>query len=363
MKVLKKSPILKSQAKSGKEKYWQLLACEDKGGFYYVKTWWQQGSKMQSSVPVQVRGKNAGRANETTDKEQLMLEFDSILQLRRDKGYSESGSSKHMPVKPMLANKYKDKKHTVTFPCFVQPKLDGFRMLKEGDGNKAWTRGGKPHVAECVKHLMWDTGTLMIDGELMLPDMPVLQETARAAKKFYPDVSPTLRYYVYDVVEPTLPFSQRYARLQAAVRKAPKNVVLVETLEVQNEEELFEAHAKFTSEGFEGTIVRTDGTGYEVGHRSDTLLKLKDFQDDEFKIVDVTEGKGAYVGKAIFVCETRKGVQFNAAFKGSMEERARLYKTRKQHIGKWLTVRYQVLQESGKPQFPVAVNIREEGEF
>jgi len=268
-----------------------------------------------------------------------------------------------MPVKPMLANKYKEKKHKVTFPCFVQPKLDGFRMLKEGDGNKAWTRGGKPHTPKCIEHLMWDTGKLMIDGELMLPHMPVLQETARAAKKFRPEVSPTLRYYVYDVVEPTLPFSERYALLCAAVSGSPENVVLVDTIEVKNEEELFEAHADFTSQGFEGTIIRTDGAGYEIGHRSDTLLKLKDFQDAEFKIVAVTEGKGIYVGKAIFVCETKKGVQFNAAFKGSMEQRAEFYKNRKKLIGKWATIRYSVLQESGKPQFPRVVAIREEGEF
>jgi len=94
-----------------------------------------------------------------------------------------------------------------------------------------------------------------------------------------------------------------------------------------------------------------------------TLLKLKDFQDAEFRIVDVEEGKGSFRGKAIFVCETDEGYRFNCAPEGSMEHRAELYRTRKNHIGKWLTVRYQALTEDGAPQFPVGVDIREEGEF
>lgn len=363
MKIIKQSPVLQSVAKSGKAKFWQLYGMEQNREFAYIKHWWQDGSVKQESTPVVVKGKNVGRANETTDREQLISEFDSIVQKQRDKGYSESGKATHVPVKPMLANKYKDKKHLVSFPCYVQPKLDGFRMLKENDGSAAWTRGGKPHVKQCVQHLMWESSGVMTDGELILPHMPPLQETSRAAKKFRPGVSDTLMYMVYDIVEENIPFHARYEMLQQLEPMFPANVKLVETVEVKDEAELFAAHAHFTSQGYEGTIVRSGTEGYEIGHRSTSLLKLKDFQDAEFRITAVVDGKGSFVGKAIFVCETKDGYQFNATPEGTMEYRAELYRTRKNHIGKWLTVRYQALTEDGAPQFPIGVDIREDGEF
>jgi len=231
-------------------------------------------------------------------------------------------------------------------------------MLKDGD--VAWTRGGKPHVPECIEHLMWDTGDVIVDGELILPHMPKLQETSRAAKKFRPDVSPTLIYMVYDVVLPGVSFRERLDILENLVDSAPPNVKVVNTYEVRNEQELFEAHARFTKDGYEGTIIRSGESGYDVGHRSVSLIKLKDFQDAEFKIVDVVDGEGSFKGKAIFVCETKEGYRFNVTPEGTMEYRAELYETRENHIGKLLKIRYQALTEDGIPQFPVGVGIREE---
>jgi len=136
----------------------------------------------------------------------------------------------------MLAKKFKDHKNKVTYPCFVQPKLDGFRMMKESDGEVAWTRGGKEHVQECVGHLMWDTDHDMVDGELILPGNLPLQATSRAAKKFKPGLSETLLYCVYDIVDPRLPFDYRYSLLEEHFKNAPENVFLVPCTKVNNED-------------------------------------------------------------------------------------------------------------------------------
>jgi DNA ligase-1 len=210
---------------------------------------------------------------------------------------------------------------------------------------------------------MWKSEDCIIDGELLLPHMPPLQETSRAAKKFRKGISDTLEYHVYDIVDNKNPFTIRYAKLQRLSKKFPKNVKLVPTEVVNDEQELFEAHSKFVSKGYEGTIVRNFDGLYEIGHRSNSLLKLKDFQDAEFRIVDVEEGKGSFKGKAIFVCENKDGTRFNCTPEGSMEYREELYRTRKNHIGKWLTVRFQALTEDNVPQFPIGVDIREDGEF
>jgi DNA ligase-1 len=362
MKVIE-SPILQSLTRTGKAKYWKLVAFQRGEGFFYKKVWWQEGSKVQESTPVQVKGKNIGRANETSDKEQVLSEFHSLVQKQRDKGYSEDGSADHIPVKPMLAHKYHERKHKVVFPCYAQPKLNGYRMLKEGDGKTAWTRGGKAHVEECVEHLMWESNKVMTDGELILPDMPLLQVTARAAKKFREGVSETLMYMVYDIVEPLYSFGIRWAALLDLEQAFPKQVKLVKTITVANEAELLAVHDRFILQKYEGTMVRSGEEGYEIGHRSNLLLKMKDFVDAEFQIVSVRDGKGSFKGKAIFTCKTEDGYEFDVAPEGTMEHRAELYRTREDHIGKWLTVRYQDLTEDGAPNFPIGVVIREEGEF
>ena len=364
MQVLHESPVLQSQTRTGKAKFWRAAVLTNGVDVFYQKAWWQEGSKIQTSTPVQVEGKNIGRSNETTPEDQAVAEFNSIVQKQRDKGYSEDGSSDHIPTKPMLANKYRERAHKVVWPCFAQTKLDGFRMLKEGDGKAAWTRGGKPHVMECVQHLMWDTGNVMVDGELILPHMPPLQETARAAKKYRPGVSDKLIYAVYDVVEPDMPFAERYELLEKVMKNSPPNVRLVLTVEIANEEELRQRHGEFVQSGYEGAIVRSGQDGYNVGHRSNSLLKFKDFKDAEFKIIGAKDGKGSFKGKVIFICETHDGLnEFDCVPEGPMSYRAELYEDRADYIGRYLTVRYAYLSEENKPIFPIGIDFRNEGEF
>lgn len=358
--VLHKSPILQSLTRTGKKKFWQGEAFEVGGECFYKKIWWQEGSKVQESTPVQVFGVNKGKSNETTDSEQAILEVKSVIQKQRDRGYSEDGSNTHIPVKPMLAKKWKEHKNKVTFPCHVQPKLDGFRMLKDADGKVAWTRGGKEHVRDCVQHLMWDTGDVMVDGELVLAYMPTLQETAAAAKKYKPGITDQLLYCIYDVVEPDLPFGKRAEILQRIHDNAPEGVVLVPTYLVKNEDQLMKLHSQFVSEGYEGTIVRSGLGGYEVGHRSNTLLKLKDFEDDEFEIVACNEGKGSFKGKAIFVCVTDDGEEFDVTPNGTHEFLEELWNHRGKYIGRLMTVRYPFKSNSGVPCHARGVNLRED---
>lgn len=354
MNVIKSGPILKSRAKTGKTKYWQLELVTDGDDFYLRRLWWQDGGAVQESIPERIEGKNAGRMNASTDEGQALLEFDRAIQKRRDKGYSADGRAAHVYTKPMLAHVFADRVSTIKWPVFVQPKLDGFRMLM--DGENAWTRGGKDHVRECVQHLMWDTDDVIVDGELLLPGNVPLQVTASAAKKYQRGVSEKLQYWVYDVVEPALPFHERRILLEDVVRNcAPPNVHLVPTIAAQNEDEVMVLHSTLVAHGYEGSIIRAPNSLYEIGFRSYGLLKLKDFKDAEFRVVGVENGKGSFEDKAILVLEAKPGVTFNAVPQGNDEYRRSLWKNRGNLIGQWWTVKYQTLSKEGKPVFPVAI--------
>lgn len=361
--IVESGAVLQSITRTGKKKYWKAgVYSTINGDIVLIKTWAQEGSVVQHSTPSKVFGKNIGKANETTPKEQAILELSSLYTKQLDKGYSIDGSQDHIPTKPMLAHSYEKRSHNITFPCFVQPKLDGFRMLM--DGKHAWTRGAKEHVAECVAHLMFDTGGLTLDGELILPGNRPLQETSKAAKKFRQDVSPTLEYWVYDYVsDQDFEYRNQALRVNMSTWDIPVNVKTVPTYLVRNEEELFARHYEFTDQGFEGTMVRNTLGGYDIGNRSPNLQKLKDFQDSEFLVVDIIDGKGIFEGKAIVVCETPEGKQFNVTPQGTMEIRSFIYQHRQSYIGWWLTVKYQTLSEDGIPIFPVGINFRAEDEF
>lgn len=385
METVRSSPVLHDQAKTGKTKYWQAHVVRDAPTkFYLQKEWWLEGGAHTKSTPERIRGKNAGRHNATTDGEQASLAFSRAVKKRRDRGFAEEGET--APViytKPMLAHKFKDLDEAdldaLPWPVLVQPKLDGFRMLTDGDA--AWTRGLKDHVRECVQHLLWDVGEYVIDGELLLPGNKPLQVSASAAKKFNRGVSETLEYHIYDIVEPDMPFSERTVLLEQLFKNGvPPNVKLVPTFLANDMADVMKCHETFKKCGYEGSMIRTRDSLYEVGFRSHGLLKLKgdsngDFEDAEFVVVGVKEGKGSYKGKAVLILsatgtaaeikamsakEIAALTLFNAAPIGTADYREMLWEHRADLIGQTWTIRYTTLSLKGKPLCAVAVAPREE---
>jgi DNA ligase-1 len=304
---------------------------------------------------------NVGRANERDSKAQAEFEFDAILKKQKDKGYRAKGEKKQERPMPMLAHKFKDHKGKVEFPVYVQPKLNGMRMLF--DGEVGFSRGNKEIIPEVIQHLTLETLGNILDGELMLPNNVLLQESMKAIKKYRPELSPELLYHVYDIVDNTRTFEERNDLIKVLSPFFPSNVVTVPTYICHNETDVIKYHTMFTKAGYEGTMIRDPQMGYEIGKRSYSLLKLKDFVDAEYKIVDVIEGEGSDKGLAIFILETEDGQTFNCRPEGTQENRAELYKSRKKLRNKFLTVRYQELSKDGIPIFPVGVAIREWGEF
>ena len=211
MKLVYETPILISSTKAGDAKYWKgTILTEDKR-YYRIATTWrttQDGSPSKPiiSEPYEITPKNIDRANATTAEEQALLEMEAIVTKQHDKGYHEEGVESDVLPLPMLANKYKDKKRNIVWSegVYMQPKYNGMRMLY--DGEMAWSRGGKPMIPEVIQHLLFDTQEYILDGELILPDMPVLQQTMSAAKKYREGISDKLVYVIFDVVAPDMPF-------------------------------------------------------------------------------------------------------------------------------------------------------------
>lgn len=364
MVIVSSSKVLVAKTRTGKDKFWQAHVGHDSDGNWYTQSsYWQTNndgslSTVQFSEPYKVEAKNVGKVNETSLEEQAWLEFNRSITAQVDKGYVRIGGISKIKILPMLAKKYTDYKKELPWPVFVQAKLNGQRMLFDGDSG--WSRGGKDIIPEVINHLQCDTDGMILDGELMLPGNKLLQETMKATKKYTEGLSDTLIYVVYDIVDESLGFAERYKKLSEWVSKITvPNIKLSTTHTANSETEIFRLHKQFVSDGFEGTMVRLGGTPYKIKYRCNQLLKYKDFTDAEFKIMGVEQGNGRFLGAAIFVCETEGGVAFRCMPEGTMEHRRSLYEQRDKLVGNFLTIRFQELSNDRVPLFPVGVEVRE----
>jgi DNA ligase-1 len=122
-------------------------------------------------------------------------------------------------------------------------------------------------------------------------------------------------------------------------------------------DQIDEYHSECIEEGYEGIMLRDPSMLYEHT-RSKNLLKYKQFTDDEFKVIDITAGKGMRATMAGRVrCVTKDDVEFEASMQGTHEYFTELLKKRNEFIGQMATIRYQNLTPDGKPRFGVMVDI------
>lgn len=319
-----------------------------------------------------------------TQREQMSLELEAKITNKVRKKYVENivGVGKKaddaLPgYTPMLAKKWKDQKEKIKFPCFVQPKLDGVRCLATKDG--FFSRGRKKieacqHIQNDLKPFFKKNPKAQLDGELYThefkDDFEKIIGAVRKSKKHATEkdlkLQKKVQYHIYDaprvgIFTEESSFDSRYSRAIGLMREVgkPRSVRFVTTRKPRTEEALLEWHAKFLQEGYEGTMVRNQDMPYKNG-RSDNLLKMKVFDEGEFQIFGVQEGRGGLKGHAAtFVLRMKNGAEFRAKLQGSFERLKWIWKHPGSVTGKMCTVVYQGLtNKEGVPRFPIAKDVR-----
>jgi len=251
-------------------------------------------------------------------------------------------------VLPMLANKWEDREKYISEPFYVQPKLDGVRLLVSKSG--CFSRTGKPVLG--VEYLAEKLGdTEWLDGECYAPGMTF--EDLTSAFKMDPKSLEFHGFDYFDTKRPDLPFAERQRILK------DKTPVVVDTFLVPKKSQMSKYHRQFVEQGHEGIMIRESTSIYEIGKRSNYLLKFKEFQTEEYEIVGAKTGHGRDADAVVWVCKTASGHEFTVKPEGTIKERERYYSERGQYIGKQLTVRFQNLTALGVPRFPVGVAIRD----
>lgn len=332
----------------------------------------QVGGAITTNEWTVVYGKNVGKANGTTDKEQCMKEAIAKRTKKLESGYFEDVNNidTKQYFEPMLAAKWEDYKDKIEYPIYSQPKLDGIRCIVTKDG--MWSRNGKPiisapHIRESLNDVFKHYPNLILDGELYADkfanDFNAIVSLVKKTKPTTDDLKQSakhIEYHIYDIPSVNGTFKKRHIELTNLMLDFNFDCVkLVETHIVNNEDEFDKWYGNYIERGYEGQMLRIDGK-YE-NKRSKNLLKHKSFIDEEFTIIDIVEGEGNRTGTAgYFVFETAEGKSFKSNVKGTWEDTAKMLKDRKKLIGKEATVKYFNLTPDGIPRFPYVININRE---
>ena len=130
---------------------------------------------------------------------------------------------------------------------------------------------------------------------------------------------------------------------------------MVDTYEITSKDKIQSYLEQFVSEDFEGAIVRLNKP-YEC-KRSKNLLKVKQFQDEEYPIVRFEEGRGNLAGCAGNVVVSVDGKEVAAGLKFGHEEAQEFWLHRDQYVGKSATIKYFNKTQDGSLRFPKCIQI------
>ena len=327
----------------------------------------QLGGKQVTSEWTQCEETNVGRSNFNTAEEQAVIEMRAMYahKLARDYRTDINDISKFTRFKPMLATKWKDRQNKlVDERLFMQPKLDGIRCVVSIGG--MFTREGKviygaPHIFSAINEagIFEEFPDFVFDGELynhefkndfnkivsiVKKQSPTLAELSRSEEK--------IQYWVYDTPTPIYgdTFEYRFAQVKDILKKLPASMFVAVDTKSVDYVNIEGVAAQYIEQGYEGAMIRTNDS-YE-NKRSNNLVKYKEFQDEEFRIIDVQEGVGNRAGMAArVVCALPNGKTFASGMIGDVPYCIKFFNERKNHIGKMATIVFQNYTPDGIPRF------------
>ena len=371
------NPTLYKQDSKGKVREWRI---EREANKYRTIAGLQDGEQVTSGW-TEVKGKNVGRANETTAEEQAILEVEAKYTKKLKTSYHKTLTTIETAVifEPMLAQtweKRKDKIKWGTERVFAQPKLDGIRCIAKADG--LWSRTGTPitaipHLIEALAPLFEEDPELVLDGELYNHELKHdFGQIVSLVRKKDPSAEELklaeemVEYHVYDIATPDLmprPFIDRFQALTELVDAYKLDVLkLVETVDVHSIAECDEVYGGHIELGYEGGIVRLNEPYKHK--RQNSLVKRKDFDDDEFTIVRIEEGNGNWAGfakRVIFQNNMGEKLEQGAGLKDSKAYCKHVLDNADSYIGKQVTVKFFGRSKGDLvPRFPIAKQLHDD---
>lgn len=362
------SKTLYGKDSKGNLKVWHVEVLDDEVTVSHGRL----GGKMASTTTISTP-KNVGKSNATTANEQAVVEAEAKVVKQLKKGYYETKEEalEHVERTPMKAQDYKDFKHKVVYPCYLQPKLNGLRMLID-ENLKAQSKAGEDYVIP--EHILLELRYLKenglishgADGEIYAglesEGGLSLQQIVSAFRKPNENTH-KLQYYIYDIPSDSNQFERvdqgllMEFILEKTNKDLPFYIKVVPTHWIENEEQGDTLFQYYVDKGYEGVVYRNFDGKYEYGKRSYDLLKRKPRLTTEVKVMSVTEDK---IGQGVLTGTLYNGrlVEFLMR-KDADEVNYRQHENALNLIGKFVEIEYEELSDGGIPTKPVGIRVRE----
>ncbi|MBK8891042.1 MAG: DNA ligase [Dechloromonas sp.] len=233
----------------------------------------------------------------------------------------------------------------------VSEKLDGVRGI--WDGQTLRFRSGRTINAPA-----WFLDGLPkrpLDGELWM-GRGTFERLSGIVRREVPDDAEwrQVRYMIFELPGAPGTFAQRAEQIREAVKQA--NVPWLREIEqfrVVDRESLKKRMKEVVKAGGEGLMLHRADAPYETG-RSDTLLKMKPWEDAEAVVIGHLPGKGKHAGQmGALRVRAEDGREFSLG--NGFTDRVR---SDPPPVGTTVTYRYHDLTRSGLPRFASFLRVR-----
>ena len=290
-------------------------------------------------------GKNLNKKNETTVLTQGLIHMRNLFLKKQKSGYNINiDLIEQNDIYPMALQVYSKNKKHINYPCYIQPKLDGIRLIAKYNYNKTdiilQSRRlneyiGFDFIKEEIKLLLQNNTNLILDGELYNHNLD-LQNISGIVRNEKSDKDKNkLQYYIFDCFEinNNITFDDRIKLLQIKFNLFNnfKYLKLVDTILVNNEKEGDKLYKEYIQKKYEGIVYKNKNALYEYSNikeiRSMSYLKRKKTYDAEYPIIGYEEGQnGKDKGAVIFIMKTEDNKEFRAVPNMTLKKRKELYK-------------------------------------
>jgi DNA ligase-1 len=262
----------------------------------------------------------------------------------------------------------------VKYPCYIQPKLDGYRCIYKNGA--MYSRKGKPFGNENLAkyfNKLFEVEDSVLDGELYCEGVN-FNKLQTILNTYDTPLPNTLKFVIYDCVPVKdweaqsckKPYSERIRNVREVVNAIAdyKKVIDIANDEVEDSKEAITLYKEYLKKKYEGAMIKAIDGMYRwkrVTLRSGEMLKLKPFKTEDLEIVDVFEGEGKFSGTLGGIIVSGPHITTTSVGSGFSDAiREEVWKNKSKYIGKTAEIQYFEITEDKSLRFPVFKRFRDD---
>ncbi len=258
-------------------------------------------------------------------------------------------------VKVLLAKEFEPDKQSVE-GWHLSEKLDGIRAFWSSKHRGLYTRNGKS-----INAPKWFIEkfpqSIDMDGELWIGRGSLnFNKVSGIARKHVPLDSDWqhVKYLVFDIPDSMTEYEERVNKYTSMIEEIAVDWLrAVEIYKALSNDHVFEELVKIEKMGGEGLMLRKPGSKYEP-KRSNTLLKVKSFHDEEGTLIGYSDGTGKYIGMVgALILKLKNGIEVNVGT--GLNDEIRKFPP---PIGSLIKYKFFEKGANGAPRFPVFIEVR-----